>query len=356
VLATLLERELTTGRAVDIPPDRRLWLWQRGFTSRSHALFELTAENHHLYVSDLAHELANDAAGRWGDVVSNKLTFYLLFAAHADSFPDCYGVLDGGRFGRPAARLVDPFDGDGPLGDDPTATVDGVAWLDTYLAAHDRLVLKPVYGSGGRGVLVCERDGDGYRVNGEAYTDEAFAALLADLDEYLAWQFVEQAPYAAGLYPDATNTLRVLTLWDEAADAPFVAGAVHRVGTDRSAPVDNWSRGGLSALVRDDNTLSRAAQWRPEEGQVHWFDDHPDTGRTLTGATVPDWPAVRERVLELATTVPYLPRMGWDVVVTDDGIAVLEVNAHAATRTIQVHRPLLDDPRVRRFYERHARL
>jgi glutathione synthase/RimK-type ligase-like ATP-grasp enzyme len=58
-------------------------------------------------------------------------------------------------------------------------------------------------------------------------------------------------------------------------------------------------------------------------------------------------------VLDLAETVPYLPRLGWDVLPTDDGFVVLEANAHAATRTVQVHRPLLRDERVRRFYEHH---
>lgn len=58
----------------------------------------------------------------------------------------------------------------------------------------------------------------------------------------------------------------------------------------------------------------------------------------------------------MAAAFPYLLRLGWDVVLTDDedGFPVLEVNAHAAMRTLQVHRPLLRDPRVRRFYEYHG--
>jgi D-alanine-D-alanine ligase-like ATP-grasp enzyme len=58
-------------------------------------------------------------------------------------------------------------------------------------------------------------------------------------------------------------------------------------------------------------------------------------------------------VLELAAAVPYLPRVGWDVVVTTDGMALLELNTHPGVETLQVHGPHLRDPRVRRFHERH---
>jgi D-alanine-D-alanine ligase-like ATP-grasp enzyme len=58
----------------------------------------------------------------------------------------------------------------------------------------------------------------------------------------------------------------------------------------------------------------------------------------------------------MAAAFPHLPRIGWDVVVTDDGgFVILEINAHAGVETLQVHRPLLRDPRIRRFYEHHGR-
>jgi hypothetical protein len=379
-LAALAARELAAAGSVDVSLRRRLWLWRHGFTSRSDALFDVDRTNHHEFVSDRQHERVDDVDGRWADVVTNKLAYYLLFEPLGDHLPELYGVVDDGTLQRGSPRLADPHAavGEAPpdgAADPPTRTPAG-PWARTYLDAHDALVLKPVYGSGGRGVLVCRRRGDdgteagagadgaggdavtgtpeGYVVNGEPYTPEAFDALVGELSEYLAWSFVEQADYAAALYPDATNTLRVVTLWDDATDEPFVSGAVHRVGTAASAPVDNWSRRGLSAEIRDDGTLSSAAQWRPDEGSVEWFDEHPDTGEPLAGRSVPDWPAVREGVLAMAAEVPSLPRLGWDVVVADDGFRVLEVNAHAATRTLQVHRPLLADPRTRRFYERHG--
>ena len=367
-LATLLARERRS-RGRQLPLSRRLWLWRHGFTSRSHALFDVTPATRRDYLSDLQHERANELGSRWDTVVNNKLLFQLLFGAHPDRLPDLYGVVHGGRVYRDYPGVVPPPHADGGRSDDAAATDGGAdtserataspdsdagEWLAAALDAAGTLVCKPVYGSGGRDVLVCRRTADGYRVNGNRHSRSAFVDRVRAFDGVLVTEYVEQADYAARLFPDAANTLRVLTLWDPETDDPFVAGVVQRIGTRRSAPVDNWSRGGLSAEVREDGTLSAGAQWLPDRGVVRWFDSHPDSGVQIEGTAVPDWPAIRSGVLELARTVPSLPRVGWDVLPTGDGaFVVFEANAHAATRTIQVHRPLLRDPRVRRFYEHH---
>ncbi|MEF8801846.1 MAG: sugar-transfer associated ATP-grasp domain-containing protein [Halolamina sp.] len=360
ILWTLLERELTTGMNVDIPWRRRLWLYRWGFTSRSDALFEIDESNYRQFVSDLQHERANDITEPWDAVVNNKLTFYLLFGPFSAHLPGCYGIVDGGDLRRDSPSMTVPSWQEDRESDDPGVSVErfeAAAWIERHLDTAGALVLKPIYGQGGRDVLVCRRDepSGGYRVNGEPETTAEFAARLEDIEEYLAWEFAEQADYAANLYPESVNTVRALTLWDHERDEPFLAGAVHRIGTDESAPVDNWSRGGLSAEIRDSGVLSGGAQWRPTRGEVRWYDVHPDTGARIEGVRVPDWSTVQDRILEMAAAFPYLPRLGWDIVLTGDrGFLVLEVNAHAATRTLQVHRPLLRDPRVKRFYEYHG--
>ncbi|MFC6723947.1 sugar-transfer associated ATP-grasp domain-containing protein [Halobium palmae] len=360
--ATLVERELTVGRSLDVPWRRRVRLWRRGFTSRSDVLFDLD-DDYGAFVSDLQHELTDGVTEPWDAVVNNKLTYYLLFSSFSRFLPGLYGVVDDGEVKRTAPSmesLSQSVDGAVSVDTDRPGSferAEAVPWIDAYLDANEALVLKPIYGQGGGGVLVCRKPAgaDGYVVNGERTGSGEFAAAVGDLEGYLAWEFAEQAEYAAELFPESTNTLRILTMWDYDADEPFVAGAVHRVGTERSAPVDNWSQGGLSAEVVEDGVLGDAAQWLPSEGVVRRYGTHPDTGTTIEGARVPDWPRIRRLVLEIAAEFPSLPRLGWDVVHTGDGeFDVLEVNAHAATRTFQVHRPLLCDPRVRRFYRHHG--
>lgn len=56
--------------------------------------------------------------------------------------------------------------------------------------------------------------------------------------------------------------------------------------------------------------------------------------------------------------IPVRPYVEWDVVPTDEegGFAVLEANSYSGMKALQVHRPLLDDERVKRFYDAHDAL
>lgn len=356
IRSRLLRRELRDG--VELPWRRRLWLYRRGFTSRDGQVFRVDESNYRDTVSSLQHERANDVTEPWDAAVDNGLTFRLLFGGFSSHLPALYGLVDGGTLTRNSPLMTVPsWQADDPAGSDGVARFEATSWITSHLDEADALVLRPVHGDGGTGVLVCRTlpDRDGYDVDGERKTPGEFRDLVEGLEEYLAWAFVRQAEYADRIYPGATAAIRVLTLWDYERDEPFVAGAAQRIGSDASAPIDSPSRGGLTAAVGDEGELGPAARWHPDTGEVRWHRAHPDTGERIEGTRVPGWDAVRERVLEMAAAFPHLPRLGWDVVVTDDGaFVVLEVDAHADDVSVQIHRPLLRDPRVRAFYEHHG--
>jgi hypothetical protein len=134
---------------------------------------------------------------------------------------------------------------------------------------------------------------------------------------------------------------------------PFIALAVHRFGTDRSYPVDNWTRGGLSCHVDLASGRLGPGVTFPQPPPISWHDVHPNSGATLAGETIPDWHATTELVLTLSARLSFLPYIGWDVVVTGAGPKVIEGNYYSDVNLLQVHRPLLLDPRVRRFYKHH---
>jgi hypothetical protein len=204
-------------------------------------------------------------------------------------------------------------------------------------------------------VTLCSFVNDTYRVNGEKQTAAEFKSMVRDLDDYLVSEAVEQADYAQGLFPHSVNTLRILTMYDEEADEPYIPIVAHRIGTERSAPVDNFSSGGLAAEVdRETGELSAAAHY-PYSGRLDWHDTHPDTSAQIEGIEVPHWSTVKDRVLDLAAAFSHTPYIGWDIVVTDEGeFTVIEANNCTDMDILQVHRPLLLDQRARRFYERHG--
>jgi hypothetical protein len=344
-LRLLVHEEAPAIARFRMPLRRRLWLWRHGFLSQADVLYGedgITEENHHHYLSSYQRDLTRRINGRWGEALENKLLFHHLL----DGFPERRSTIH--------AHLMDgrytPVDTGNTAANDADAADRVMALLDE----NERLVLKPTYGTIGKRILMCEATEGGYRINGDDHTEDDFAAVIPDLDDYLISEFVEQAPYASALYPDSPNTLRVLTMVDPESGEPFVAAAAHRIGTHRSAPLDNWSRGGLSADVdRETGDLGSAVQY-PYDGHRERHTSHPDTDAQIADVTIPGWPAVREQLLEMAATFSHAPYIGWDVIVTGEGeFTVIEGNNCSGVRVFQVHRPLLDDSRVRRFYEHY---
>jgi len=48
-----------------------------------------------------------------------------------------------------------------------------------------------------------------------------------------------------------------------------------------------------------------------------------------------------------------VPYMGWDVVITEAGFKVLEINSLPGISLVQFFKPLLDEERIRKFYTMH---
>jgi glutathione synthase/RimK-type ligase-like ATP-grasp enzyme len=205
--------------------------------------------------------------------------------------------------------------------------------LASAFKAHEALIVKPIDGFGGRRVM-------------RAQTVDAVPTVGMFLIEGL----LQQHDYAAAIFPGAVNSIRVLTLRlnDE---PPFIAAAAHRFGGVHSAPVDNFSRGGISALVDlPTGTLSGGRSnpgFHPSSHHV----THPDTGFTFAGTIVPRWAEVKAIALELMLRVPGVQIVGWDLCVTPGGVRLIEGNGSVpGTDLIQAHQPLLLDARTRRFF------
>lgn len=367
-IQALAATERDSRSSVSLPLRRRFWLWRRGFLSRSGVLYDLDDQTADGYVTDYQRFVRTKSInGTWSVALSNKLLFHWMMRPFVEHRMPVYGVLRGGRFhpvdalecptqSGPPAR---PDGGSATLVDRSSGTQERAAATAVLerLREDDRLVLKWIRGGGGNNVLFCSRTDDEYHINGETYTEAEFSALVGDLEEYLVCAFVEQGSFPAGLYPETPNTVRIVTMYDEDAGEAFVAAAIQRIGTEASRPMDNFSQGGLSAAVDVEIGELGPGVSLPRGGsELEWHVSHPDTDSPIAGARIPAWPTIRDRILELAESCPFVPYVGWDIVVTgDDGeFTLIEGNSYPGLKSIQVHGPLLTDERVRRFYEHHG--
>ncbi len=331
-LAGLVLREGRTARSVDLPIRKRLWLWRRGFLSEAGALFDLSPETADRYLSNYERDVKTIAInGPSGRILDDKLLFHHLLTPEFDHLlPQLYYYL--------TAEATYPIDADSAHRDLRSGAT----------AADHPLVMKPRTGGGGEGVTV---------LDSATVAETSIGDLAANgTSDRLLCEYVEQGAYADAVFPGSVNTIRILTMLDPRTNEPFVARAVHRFGTDASAPLDNWSRGGVSARVDVETGQLGPCAHRTDGGEPVWTDRHPETDERVAGTTVPNWDRVVDGLLDVASTYPALPYVGWDVVVreADPSFTIIEGNRYSDVNMLQTHGPLLDDPQVRRFYEHHG--
>ncbi len=317
---------------------RKVWCMRRGFLPMSWDLYSLDRNDHREYLSDRERELTWILNWPYAAILDDKLGFYYLLKQLGAPTPEIRALVLGGH--------LEPLDGPhpGPM----------TAWLEDHLDRLGRLVLKPIWGAKGGGISVVERSDAGCRVDGRETTVAALAQRVSGMDRYMITDYADQAAYAREIFPGSANSIRILTLRGEDR-RPFIAAAAHRFGARRSkGPVDSWSKGGLSAGIDLETGELSAGVTSLQFSHMERHERHPDTGTPIAGSRVSGWDRIREGILEVAGKLPYLPYVGWDVVATGSGFLIMEGNKQSNVNFLQVHRPLLRDPRVRAFYEREG--
>ena len=197
-------------------------------------------------------------------------------------------------------------------------------------------------------------DSDEIWINGTRATVRDVRKFESELSDHLIVERIYQHSFQEAIYPDALNTIRIVTMVDPESDEPFIGAAAHRFGVDDSAPTDNWSAGGVASQI-DPETGELSAAVSAHGSRKEWLSKHPETGTQIDGENVPNWQEVRELVLSASKEFSdILPYIGWDITVSDNETPIIiEGNRASDLDIMQMHEPLLADERRRRFYEYH---
>jgi alpha-L-glutamate ligase-like protein len=200
--------------------------------------------------------------------------------------------------------------------------------LGETLAAAPDCVIKPARGAAGRGItlLTGAMEGGYRRHNCSVATISELRRLASDIisglyslggkpDRAMVQQRLRTHPALERISYRGTPDVRVLVY------RGVPAMAMLRLPTLESNGRANLHQGGVGVGVDIENGRTGRAIWRNR-----LVDRHPDTGETLAGREVPDWPAVLNaaKIVARATGLGYV---GIDVIPDTSGPMVLEANA-----------------------------
>jgi hypothetical protein len=261
----------------------------------------------------------------WLGLAHDKLTSYAFFRGLGFPIPETYAICHPiRRFGgAPALRTREEIAG--------------------FLRnpSLPPLVAKPVLGIWGRDVWAIRRYDPASdqleMVNGTAMDVESF---IGSLDHALAKGVVLQEllrphPETVALCGERICSVRMVALMGP--PGPRLISTLWKIATGPNMADNYWGKGNMVAPI--DPQSGRVG--RPFSGlgrELRYFDQHPDTGRTLTGTILPDWEGAVRLCTQATASVPGIPMQAWDIALTSRGPVILEVNVNGGMRLPQLTR------------------
>ena len=149
-----------------------------------------------------------------------------------------------------------------------------------------------------------------------------------------------QGNFENNIFNKSVNTIRVVSMRRKDSHEHEIVAALQRIGTKKSMPVDNFNQGGGSALI-DIETGELGSMTcldsYDENGKRVFYDVHPDSGAKIKGLVIPNWEGIKQSIVEITKVIPFFDYIAWDIVLKDDGIAIIETNMKSSLNVFQVH-------------------
>lgn len=333
------------------------WMLERGFVPGRQKIFgEAFNENtYQNYYPDFDYFMAHPLNNHFAFWINDKLTLkYMLNTPELSKYmPEYYLYIENdGHYSY--------------LMDAPSYIKKDSEFLYNLLVEKKHLALKPNHGSGGRGFFgLLYRDNNIY-MNGKLISREEFEALKPTLNGYIVTEFIEQSAEMENIFEGTDCALRIVLYKKEQKHVEDAADygcmiAYARFGSSRSDSASNLCHGGLAVQI-DWNTgkyrggFRGNSQFWGEKG-AKGFSVHPDTGISIDGKDIPHWEAIKTGLIDICNYLSSLDFFGMDVIVTEDGFKLCEINSAPSTGLGQFHQGkcCLDNEDARKFAERKKR-
>ena len=206
------------------------------------------------------------------------------------------------------------------------------------------LVIKPVCGCEGKGVLVLKEliytNDEVIGITGVS-KNYSFEEIVKHLHRevpgitnsgYILEEKLNQQELIDKLNPSSLNTLRILTLLEKQGNVNLHTATI-RLGRAGSF-LNNASRGGLLVYVDPETGIVGKGLIGKGFGSG-FYDEHPDSKLKFAGMKIPFWEEIIRLCSEAARCFPHCRDLGWDIAITPDGPVFVE-GSHVHDIVIQV--------------------
>lgn len=320
---------------------QKLWAYRRGFLSTKIGMYGLNQSNFTDYASDLGYyEKHMHVNRRFHFWFNDKVTTWFLLSPFHGYLPEHYFLIEN--------KKILHFCGVDGYSDD----VDGIIGL---LREKKALALKQTKGSNSTGFYRIEYRDQSFWRNGEPITEQDFRSFILTLDKYLITEFLEPHEKLKKFSMVAPSVMRLSTIFDRKEGVQLV-GSYLKFET-RSDSFYTSDYGTVYAGLRlDDGVLFDPHISKVEKGGVVYIpcENHPGTGDRIEGS-VPDWHNIIEICSVIGAYLSCTPFLTYDIVPTNNGFKILEINQHGMQWGMQLFYPLFRNKYAIKLFVKNTR-
>ena len=307
-----------------IPQSEKEWYYRRGIGTFKAVWYGLTRDNYNDYISDFdlynkKNYLMKQQLIKWFDY---KLTTYYVLSAFKEYMPRHYFFIDNGN--------LYPVDA-------------GICHLgsieDVLTILRNRpIALKSCVGGHGKGFYKIEAKDGSYLINNKKSDVDDVRKLIATIDNYILTDYgIPHQVFRKACGENCYAVMRVVTVFDK-DDGSQITSMIIRLSTKESGPVSDYD-GCINCGV----DLENGSLFRPllRSGDLEGIikgtplKDHPDTGVDLESIAVPNFDMLKKMVKSISAQLSMTPYLVMDIIPTDDGFNVLEINSHGQVRMLE---------------------
>jgi hypothetical protein len=308
---------------------QKLWAQKRGFLSNKITFYGLTNENYVNYLPDFDYFWLHPIDGAYSHWIDDKLTIRYILQPFAAYLPGYYFHIYHGEI----LRLMDCPGGYGQ-------TIQGIINL-----LREKRLLAAKFGSGtlGKGFYKLAYDSHNYFINNQLSTELELQELIGRWlkligEPYIITEFIQAHRDLRKIWDGSPNSLRIMVI-RERDKLPEIVFCFIRFGVKNTGVIEDPY--GVRCRV-DLHTGSFSGGEIHTDFKMLESKFHPDS-KVLVEGVVPHWNLVKEKILEISDTISQVKYLGYDVIITDDGFKIIEINSHQGLELIQYYQPLLID-------------
>lgn len=192
--------------------------------------------------------------------------------------------------------------------------------------SKDKVVLKPVKGSRGKGIKIVSSAG--------------FEEVLKKYRKsYIVEDFIEQHHFLNDIFSESVNTTRVLTLKNK--EKIEVISMILKVGRSSSNHVDNIISGGIPIFINLESGMLSKAHFYKDHDHIE-YKSHPETKFEFYKKMLPFFKEIKEIAINAHQLFPSCAIIGWDIAITENGPVIVEGNGLPDVANMQICDPLKD--------------